>query len=307
LLDEADRRPAYRSPTVFSEPLTNTLLDHIQDRRYLCRAERAISNHLQLTKRHEEAGRRLLRLLRITRKWEDKEPFVVSLLVNIAIRGFVMQDLNSVLRHSPGLTNELHDEIDRELAKHEQLNRILPFVGQWENISFPSYLDGLSSNQILFIKPLRNHRNAVLLEETHTIMRLWDAPYNESKAAIDAIETQELAIAQSPLGRLLQLTAYSGFRVTHTAVFRTIARARCLRIVNAWSRRRDFNASFESLKLPKEVWTDPFDGQPLRVKNTPDGPIIYSVGEDLLDNNGEIDKAPGDQGYGPRLIKLVKP
>jgi hypothetical protein len=35
---------------------------------------------------------------------------------------------------------------------------------------------------------------------------------------------------------------------------------------------------------------DPFDHQPLRYKPETNGYVIYSVGEDLKDNNGEVPK-----------------
>jgi hypothetical protein len=38
----------------------------------------------------------------------------------------------------------------------------------------------------------------------------------------------------------------------------------------------------------KEIPKDPFDGQPLRYRRTPDGVVIYSVGEDLNDNQGTL-------------------
>lgn len=40
-------------------------------------------------------------------------------------------------------------------------------------------------------------------------------------------------------------------------------------------------------ELPK----DPFDGQPLRFRRTPDGAVIYSVGQDLKDNQGTLARA----------------
>jgi hypothetical protein len=45
------------------------------------------------------------------------------------------------------------------------------------------------------------------------------------------------------------------------------------------------------------VPTDPFDGKPLRLKPTVDGLVIYSVGQDRIDNGGNIDRDhPSDPG-----------
>ncbi len=43
--------------------------------------------------------------------------------------------------------------------------------------------------------------------------------------------------------------------------------------------------------LLKEVPKDPYDGQPLRMTRTPTGFIVYSVGMDLVDNGGKLDRA----------------
>jgi hypothetical protein len=50
------------------------------------------------------------------------------------------------------------------------------------------------------------------------------------------------------------------------------------------------------------VPADPYDGQPLRLRHMPDGLIIYSIGQDLADDGGKLDRnhpnAPGtDVGF----------
>jgi hypothetical protein len=39
-----------------------------------------------------------------------------------------------------------------------------------------------------------------------------------------------------------------------------------------------------------EVPKDPLDGQPLRYRRTPDGAVVYSVGKDLADDRGTLDR-----------------
>jgi hypothetical protein len=89
---------------------------------------------------------------------------------------------------------------------------------------------------------------------------------------------------------------------TRNAFDRAIAKARCLRIVNALARRGDFKAPLDSLGLPKECLIDPFDGNRVRLKETPGGPIIYTLGSDLEDDGGNLDSTGGkkwDVGLGP--------
>ena len=52
--------------------------------------------------------------------------------------------------------------------------------------------------------------------------------------------------------------------------------------------------------LPVETTTDPFNGEPLRVKKMPKGWLVYSVGPNLQDDGGKLgDVDHGDIGVGP--------
>jgi hypothetical protein len=63
------------------------------------------------------------------------------------------------------------------------------------------------------------------------------------------------------------------------------ALARCLRVHLALNgRARD--ATLDDLGLPPEACTDPFDGSPLRIKRTPAGITVYSVGVNRKDDGG---------------------
>jgi hypothetical protein len=71
--------------------------------------------------------------------------------------------------------------------------------------------------------------------------------------------------------------------------------------------RRDqgrFPASLDELvvaNLLAAVPADPFDGNPLRFRQLADGLVIYSVGQDLIDDGGEISSNPTN----PRFLKDV--
>ena len=52
------------------------------------------------------------------------------------------------------------------------------------------------------------------------------------------------------------------------------------------------------LGLPSDATTDPFDGEPLRVKNAPRGWMVYSVGRNGVDDGGQFEHA-ADVGVGP--------
>ena len=67
---------------------------------------------------------------------------------------------------------------------------------------------------------------------------------------------------------------------------------RALRIFNALTQFRDKHGrearGLEELSLPKEATIDPFNGEPLKLKMTDDGWIIYSVARNGVDDGGNF-------------------
>ena len=68
---------------------------------------------------------------------------------------------------------------------------------------------------------------------------------------------------------------------------------------NTWPRGLD---DVVKAGLLKEIPRDPYDGQPLRLKRTPTGVVVYSVGYDKIDNAGALDRnnpraADTDMGF----------
>lgn len=88
-----------------------------------------------------------------------------------------------------------------------------------------------------------------------------------------------------------------------TSEARNEAIMRSLRIFNALTQfrvERGREASgLEDLALPKEATIDPFSGQPLKLKHTDDGWIIYSVETNGVDDDGDL-KDQNDVGLAPR-------
>lgn len=72
---------------------------------------------------------------------------------------------------------------------------------------------------------------------------------------------------------------------------RTLATERCLRILNAIESRPDPESPVDlgDLGLVAEAIIDPYSGQSLLTKSTGDGWVVYSVGENGIDDGGEIE------------------
>ncbi len=79
------------------------------------------------------------------------------------------------------------------------------------------------------------------------------------------------------------------------------ARLRCATVAVAAERfRLQHNRWPEKLadlspKLLKQILLDPYDGQPLRLRHLPDGIVVYAVGPDGMDDNGNLDRANPDR------------
>jgi hypothetical protein len=83
----------------------------------------------------------------------------------------------------------------------------------------------------------------------------------------------------------------------HQAECRAQTYMRCATIAVACERyridRKTWPASLDVLvreKLLDAIPLDPFGGEPMRYRHTKDGVVIYSIGPDLVDNQGHIDR-----------------
>ena len=83
---------------------------------------------------------------------------------------------------------------------------------------------------------------------------------------------------------------------------RTRAMSRCLRVLNALqthiSSGGDLVPKLSELGLPAAATLDPYNGEPLHLKRRADGWVVYSVGRDLVDDGGALDRS-ADIGVGP--------
>lgn len=86
---------------------------------------------------------------------------------------------------------------------------------------------------------------------------------------------------------------------------RILAQIRALRILIAILRLENagktVEPSLDALDLPPDAKVDPYTGEPMRLKKSPEGWTIYSVGVDLKDDGGTKfgGVAGEDAGIGP--------
>jgi hypothetical protein len=98
-------------------------------------------------------------------------------------------------------------------------------------------------------------------------------------------------------------------RLTIALYASVCARVRSLRVLDAIQAHVPAAGKevpkLSELGLPVEATTDPFNGEPLHVKRTPQGWLVYSVGKNLRDDGGKLDD-DSDVGVGP-LIPAARP
>jgi hypothetical protein len=98
-------------------------------------------------------------------------------------------------------------------------------------------------------------------------------------------------------------------KAAYQARARSLAVSRSLRIYNALRQFAEKNgreaAGLEELGLPQEATIDPYSGEPLKLKDTDEGWIIYSVMENGVDDGGDF-KAIKDYGVAPPKLRVTE-
>lgn len=230
----------------------------------------------------EKACETALVMLRLSRRCDD-HPSLVGYLTGIAVRGMGCYSLNQVLR-TGDLPRESRDRIDAELAACE---RELDFD------------QALRSERVVGLRAFRElpgfSRPAWWIREDAVsylaMMR------GEIAAANSPYHEYARAQPSEPLGTLTKLLV-PAIDACRIATNRTLANVRCLRALNQLQ-AIDASSGDEAdilsrLGLDASSLTDPFDGQPLRVKRVAGRWVVYSVGENLRDDQGDARPMKGD-------------
>jgi hypothetical protein len=146
-----------------------------------------------------------------------------------------------------------------------------------------------------------NREVSAYLEQMQTFSALTHdlRPYRESIRGI----YRNRGLDSSTVGKVFAEEVSVGMKSIHTAVTRTRAEIRALRVLNAIQVHVPTISDLpklDKLGLPVETTTDPFTGEPLHVKKTPQGWLVYSVGPNLKDDGGKLGHPlEGDIGIGP--------
>ena len=299
LLEQAADAPDYdpRLDTTLSRgPFLSACLDLAARHRPLYRVLRARSALLLSRGRADDAAAAQLLLLRLTRHWRN-DPMLLGYLVRTVGEYLAMEAINEVLQAGP-VSPETRRAIDAELARHDTRDGYTRALRTERTIALQTARENLGAGSWL----MRGFANDLMLRMLDTFDRyLGDTSRPYLRVAAERRASPPDLAPLNPYGRLLALLEPRLFAAVE-AGDRVRAMARSLRVLNAIQARVPPGSGqvppLGDLGLPAEATTDPFDGEPLRVKRVPRGWMVYSVGGNGVDDGGQFARA-ADVGVGP--------
>jgi hypothetical protein len=231
-------------------------------------------------------------LLRLCRHFR-REPMIVGYLVSVACDTMAVQTVNQVLRAGP-LSSEARQTIEGQLALRDS-EEAFRWVMKTERAYGIDAFRELPSRNIWFARYFWNRD-----ELSYLALLQQEIDHTAAPATKVRFARSSQAISIKP-GKLSQLIL-PAVQATRRATKRIDSLVRCLRVLNALQGHTERGGADErqlsDLDLPPEVTVDPYTGKPLTVKRQPDGWLVYSVGENLKDDGGQLDNVT-DVGVGP--------
>lgn len=248
-----------------------------------------------------EIGRESLKLARL----HDAEPLLVNQLVGVALRTIAAQGLCDALA-AGAVSPQLHDAIDQELARQEDSQRLANSLK-----SERAYSVALTSS--LAERPLCRDCNPWLVKAFGwptkrfylNTLDYYDAEFSSvAKPWYETHKSVGRGGPKAPTGYgVMADLMLPALQASYDAEARCVATLRALRVFNSLMRYRDEHgqeaSNLADLGLAQEATIDPFSGEPLKLKHTDDGWIIYSVMKNGVDDGGDF-KDQKDFGLAPR-------
>ncbi len=250
----------------------------------------------------EEAAERWLDVLRMSRLHQS-EPGMVSYLVTLAAKSVALDGLHRALLAGAG-DDELYAAIDAELARHDDAQLLERVLRQERAISVSASVAQAWNSPVplkwLVGWPMKRHFLGPLDYYEHILPRL-ARPWTEVRETFMPTGDEPTPTGFGPLADLL----HSSFQAAVRANRRSTATVRSLRAINALLQYTVANGReagvLSDLDLPVEAFSDPFGDGPLKAKRTAAGWLVYSVGENGVDDGGVL-RDQLDVGIGPPQV-----
>ena len=207
-------------------------------------------------------------------------------LTSLACRNMALQGAQRVLQTTTPSDGSLA-ELDQSLAQCDRLDGLRSAL-LGERAYGSSAFEEMTSTAPVYALPLTLTLRQGRLHHFEFLTDVADAPsYRAAVALLDAEKG-----SSHPLHAMTRLTA-PAVSAAWQAACRNAATLRALRILTAVERKKlDPAKEFRlaDLGLPDDALRDPFDDAPLRVRWKTGDVVVYSIGTDLVDDGGDIDK-----------------
>jgi hypothetical protein len=237
-------------------------------------------------------------MLRLARQY-DNEPAIINFLVAVAVREITFQGLNFALQ-SGAVSPDVRAQLEAELAQHDNLGPLQHAMITERAYAVTNIADQASGFARMLGWPAMNW----MLGQ----MDLLDRAVAASKLSPDELRPNRTMTAEdlkkpAPLqGVADDPNIGHAIATAFNAEFRRLAEARAMRVLNALGEYRQRTGkdadTLDQLSLPKSATIDPWTGQPLVIKKTDRGWVVYSVGQNGTDDGGRFEKMD-DVGFGP--------
>jgi hypothetical protein len=265
----------------------------------------------------------------------DREPFLITALVRMAIDGIAVRRVERTLalgvpagglaEVQAALLTEAEADVYWAGMRGERAGLDRLYTNLQNGVLPPEFLvaaiDGFNMRmpknsmavraRAWAHQPYLPNDHAIFLETITRVIETRRLPEHEQRAAIKAIELPSPKKRETTIARQILLA----FNRLHDSSMRNKAVLRCAGVAVAVERFRQLNGRWpDGLdEIPSDILAavpaDPFDGKPLRYLRRDDGVTIYSVGLDEMDDGGNLPRQSAnfrEPGYdfGCRLYDL---
>jgi hypothetical protein len=241
----------------------------------------------------DEAVKLGIQLLHVGQLYEN-EPTLVSYLISVAVRGAAVNALNRAIRTGP-IADETRDRLLAELDIQDQPGLKNALQSEWAMVlDYPA--DATKGLSAAVGWPITNWTLGEA-DGLDAALAAANRPYYEVRH-----QWNPQALASNRGGGNAQQLLLPAIGAAFQAEARRVALVRSLRVLvalDAFQLRTGQEATgLADLNLPEDAVVDPHSGQPLKLKPTDAGWVIYSVMENGVDDGGDFREVK-DYGVAP--------
>jgi hypothetical protein len=249
-----------------------------------------------------------LQILRLGRLY-DNEPSLVCFLIGTAVRQIAAQALYDALSMGT-IAARTHGTLDAELARQDDPDRLRRAIVT-ERALATGWYDAVTERLEFFRFaskalgwPLKNYQTGSLALMSKQL-ELAGKPWHEVRKQFGKGDSPIPPSGHGVMADLLMPALSAAFE----ANARNIAQLRSLRIYNSLRQFAEEHGreatGLDELKLPADATIDPYSGEPLKLKHTDDGWIIYSVMRNGVDDGGDFIELK-DFGVAPARYRMTE-